>query len=72
MSRPKGRPKRLPIVRLGWRSALAGIQAGELRLSKRENGSDELLGGAEFRYALFYLTRASVRRLEAALASPGN
>lgn len=65
---------RLPIIRIGWRSALEALGKGELKLLRYEDGHAELLarsiswGGnhtGDHSYAYFYLTKRSVQLLDA-------
>jgi hypothetical protein len=61
--RLKGMRKRLPILKVGWRDAKQLIDSGEFEVLKYDSGHAELVN--RHGYAVYYLERRSVRRLEA-------
>lgn len=76
MSRRWGQPKRFPIIKLGWKSAKEGIDAGELTLLELADGHAELLGTSgcnegrdRHSEAHFFLTKRSTQLLKEALAA---
>lgn len=64
---------RCPIIRIGWRSALKGLEDDELKLLRYADGHAELLARSiswsgnhtgSHSYAYFYLTKRSVELLD--------